>query len=502
MQVARASGASKFKDRYNPRVSATVRCSCGQAFWVSDAEVGTRVLCPTCGLEIVASGEEGSAPAREPVEEKVPVPERITCRLCEADGAVPVEMMRVVSFVVITSPKRWRETLCPGCARQRLLVETMITTFCGWWGLPFGPVFTPLAIALNLRSLARHSDLPGALGVFAGLLVASMPLITVALLVAWLPDEPSPATTADSVTDVIARQAEQAAKAGQVAEAAGWYEEVLLRQPDRPGLRLAAAAAFLKANRHRDVLRHLKPIDSDAAAKLLLAEALLALARPVDALALLPEDRVELRAPALARIGEFARAAKLEPAGPRSAAAITKARVSLPVPDWAGARRSATTAQAQVILWRALGCARSAERVAAGDDAAWLALDRGDLEEARRLATTSPWGAVAHSIADRIDGREGRVLMAPGDDEPHVRTIARAMTSPASAAVMILSMPKMTMEERWAAELVLALLERDSDRDASRRRLRTAGSTPNETPGRELAGRLLGEEFDDPYGRK
>ena len=483
-------------------MSATVRCSCGQAFWVSDAEVGTRVLCPTCGLEIVAAGEEGAAPVRERAEPKVTVPERIACRLCDADGAVPVEMMRVISFVVITSPKRWRETLCPSCARRRLLVETMITTFCGWWGLPFGLVFTPLAIALNLRSLSRHSDLRGPLGVFAGLLVASMPLVMVALLTSWLPDEPTTEATADAVTEVLARQAEQAAKAGEWPRAADWYAQVLLRQPDRPGLRLAASAAFLRANRGRDVLRALKPIDSDPTAKLLLAEALLQLARPVDALALLPEDRVELRAPALVRIGEFARAAKLEPDGPRSAAAITKARVSLPAPDWAGARRSATTAPAQVILCRALGCARSAERVAAGDDAAWLALDRGDFAEVRRLATASPWGAVARAIADRLEERRDPVSMAPGDDDPNVRAIARAMDDPLAAAVMIASIPKMTLEERWAAELILALLERDSDPAASRRRLLAAGGIPVETPGRELAGRLLGEEFDDPYARR
>ncbi len=477
----------------------TVKCPCGQGFVVDEDELGRPVTCPTCGRENTAADAERPVEVRPP-----PGPEIVACDLCGRGGAVPVDLMRVVSLLLISWPKRWRETLCPMCTRRRALFETMITTFLGWWGIPFGLMYTPMALLLNARTMARHSDLPGPFGVIATTLVAGMPVILLAIAAGWFPAEPVPdraETPPDPLAQILWSRASSEMAAGRMESAAGAFDELLRRKPDWPGAAAAAGKTYVRVGRNADAVRVLRA-SGDPAVRPLLAEALLALGRPEDALAELVDESVDVRAPALVRLGEFVRAARLEPAGPASSLAITHARVSLGAPDWAGAARAATTPEARVLLLRSLECFAAAERVARGDDAAWLALDRGDLAAVRRHATTSPRGAVARGIAAWLAGESAEGVVARGDGEPGMRLVARALTDP-KALILLTTAVSMTEEERWAADLVLAIAARDAGHEERfRALLRRAQQVAVETPGRVLAGWLLGASFEDRLGRR
>ena len=479
-------------------MSSTHKCACGQALWIGDEEAGGRVTCPTCGREAVV---QGTPPAKPPPAPGAPMSFSgpvIVCAVCARGGATEVVIARVVSCVM-TFDRRWKVMLCPGCARRALLAQTFVTAFFGWWG-PRGLVLTPAALATNTLSLAKSSDLPGPFGILAGLLVSSMPFVLAAALLGWLPspDGPKPEEPApkDPLAESVAEGLERAEKAGDWALAAMQADHLLRRQPARPGLRLAAGRVYLRAGRNHDAETVLRGA-GDVAAQPLLAEALWQLQRPDEALAELTDDRPEIRAPALVRLEQVDRAARIEPTGPRSVAAVTAANVALG--RWREAAQVATTPEAKSLIERALGCLVAAERVATGDDAAWLALDRGDLAAARRLATPSPWGAVAATIANRLLEIDEPAALRDGDDLPLVRLIVAALSSARSLLLAVASRTRMSAEERVAVELAAALAYRSGgDEPGKLRMLRRVARYPVGTPGRALAARLAGERFDDP----
>jgi tetratricopeptide (TPR) repeat protein len=479
-------------------MAATLKCGCGQSLWIGEDEPPGPVTCPTCGRQAVAEPPKPRAAPDAPVAFSGPV---IVCAACGRGGATEVVVARVVSLV-LTHDRRWKVMLCPGCARRALLAQTFITTFFGWWGLR-GLFLTPAALAINTLSLAKSSDLPGPFGVLAGLLVSSMPFVLAAALLGWLPSpdasKPDEPAKKDPLAELLAEGLERAEKAGDWALAATQSDHLLHRQPDRPGLKLAAGRVYLRAGRNRDAETVLRAA-GDPAARPLLAEALWQLQRPDEALAELADDRPEIRAPALVRLGQVGRAARIEPTGPRSILAVTAANVALG--RWREAAEIATTPEAKTLVERALGCLSAAERVATGDDAAWLALDRGDPWAARRLATSSPWGAVAASIADRLLGIEEPAALREGDDQPLVRLIVAAFASPRSLLCAVASSGRMSEEERVAVQLAAALAFRSGGDEAGvRRTLRRVARSPVGTPGRALAARLAGEPFDDPDAR-
>ncbi|MBN3787205.1 hypothetical protein [Burkholderia sp. Ac-20353] len=80
------------------------------------------------------------------------------CPICKReDGPVDVHAdHRVVSLIVVTNWTTRRHVCCRRCGRKKQAIALLTSAVCGWWGLPWGVVVTPIQIARNLLGLARR----------------------------------------------------------------------------------------------------------------------------------------------------------------------------------------------------------------------------------------------------------------------------------------------------------------------------------------------------------
>jgi hypothetical protein len=90
--------------------------------------------------------QDAPAPAAE-----VPL-EPIRCSLCAQVSAQPrlVVFKTVKSFVFATIRKPVAGVYCSDCARKQSLKASAITWLLGWWGFPWGPIYTVQVLVTNM----------------------------------------------------------------------------------------------------------------------------------------------------------------------------------------------------------------------------------------------------------------------------------------------------------------------------------------------------------------
>lgn len=83
---------------------------------------------------------------------------RQTCPQCGERGALLNATLTgtVMSFLVTTTYRKKVYVACPDCLDKASNKALLITCILGWWGIPWGFIYTPAAIALNLKHKARH----------------------------------------------------------------------------------------------------------------------------------------------------------------------------------------------------------------------------------------------------------------------------------------------------------------------------------------------------------
>ena len=64
---------------------------------------------------------------------------------------------RVWSVILVTSYKKELLIACPDCILASAKRAQAFTPLVGWWGIPWGPIRTIQAIAINFRTI-RHGD--------------------------------------------------------------------------------------------------------------------------------------------------------------------------------------------------------------------------------------------------------------------------------------------------------------------------------------------------------
>lgn len=84
--------------------------------------------------------------------EKTTTPEPIKCATCQKITAQPryVIFFEVKSFVFVTTRNATQGIFCSECADKAVLKPTLITWVLGWWGFPFGILYSLHAIWVNL----------------------------------------------------------------------------------------------------------------------------------------------------------------------------------------------------------------------------------------------------------------------------------------------------------------------------------------------------------------
>lgn len=81
------------------------------------------------------------------------------CPKCGGSGPVDVHVHhRVMSALVITSWRSTPQISCRSCGTKAQLIDTGVSLLLGWWGFPWGLIFTPVQIVRNITGMLRGPD--------------------------------------------------------------------------------------------------------------------------------------------------------------------------------------------------------------------------------------------------------------------------------------------------------------------------------------------------------
>lgn len=86
--------------------------------------------------------------------------EPITCSCCRKVTAQPryVIFYQVTSFIIITIRRPIQGIFCYSCAERKVIQATVITWLIGWWGLPWGVLYSLTTIFHNLFGGSKPND--------------------------------------------------------------------------------------------------------------------------------------------------------------------------------------------------------------------------------------------------------------------------------------------------------------------------------------------------------
>ncbi len=87
--------------------------------------------------------------------------EPIKCFSCEKATAQPryIIFYEVKSFIFTTTRNITQGIFCADCAQKKVMKPTLITWILGWWGFPFGIIYTIQALAINLVGGKKPKDI-------------------------------------------------------------------------------------------------------------------------------------------------------------------------------------------------------------------------------------------------------------------------------------------------------------------------------------------------------
>ncbi len=82
------------------------------------------------------------------------------CPKCGGPGPVDVQTSHTIwSALITTSWKSNPEICCRSCGTKKRLGALVSSFLLGWWGFPWGIIFTPIQIAKNVIGLVSRRDM-------------------------------------------------------------------------------------------------------------------------------------------------------------------------------------------------------------------------------------------------------------------------------------------------------------------------------------------------------
>jgi hypothetical protein len=129
--------------------------ACGQVIAFGAKEVGGRKTCnEKCAAAFVVAIAAQQIP-ESVVLERAHAIRTGPCPKCGSVGqSIDIQIAhRCISLLVMT--RRSTHTLlgCQSCGNKLRLRESFISAVCGWWGFPWGLLFTPLQIGRNISAM-------------------------------------------------------------------------------------------------------------------------------------------------------------------------------------------------------------------------------------------------------------------------------------------------------------------------------------------------------------
>jgi DnaJ-domain-containing protein 1 len=117
----------------------------------------TRACYDASGIEIPQNEAQRVQTSREEFIEPL---EPLVCSMCQEVTAQPryVIFYNVKSFLVVTIRTPVQGIFCRSCADEKAFRSTVITWLLGWWGFPWGLVYSTHAIINNLLGGSKPKD--------------------------------------------------------------------------------------------------------------------------------------------------------------------------------------------------------------------------------------------------------------------------------------------------------------------------------------------------------
>lgn len=140
---------------------------------------------PEARAEYDTLGVEMPTAHQGPSEREVP-PEPIVCSSCGNVTAQPryVIFYEVKSFIFVTTRTPIQGVFCSACAERKALHATVITWVLGWWGFPWGFIYSPHAIFVNLLGGQRPHNVNARLAAFQAWVFAALGKLDMARAIA------------------------------------------------------------------------------------------------------------------------------------------------------------------------------------------------------------------------------------------------------------------------------------------------------------------------------
>lgn len=165
--------------------------TCGKNIFWNQKNVGGYTFCSDVCVNNSQTLKLASTLTPEEVNAEVRKVHQGPCPKCGGPGPVDLHTShRVISVVYVSSWGSYPQLSCRSCGRKAQIKNLLISFFAGWWGFPWGIIFTPVQVVRNL------------VGIFGG----------------PKPEQPSPDLESAVRTTIVNRKlAQQAAGAQPIA---------------------------------------------------------------------------------------------------------------------------------------------------------------------------------------------------------------------------------------------------------------------------------------------
>lgn len=81
------------------------------------------------------------------------------CPKCGGPGPVDVHMAHWVwSALYVTSRSSSGQVSCRPCGKKKQILASVVSFVFGWWGVPFGLIYTPVQIGRNINGILHPPD--------------------------------------------------------------------------------------------------------------------------------------------------------------------------------------------------------------------------------------------------------------------------------------------------------------------------------------------------------
>ena len=140
--------------------------NCGQGILFGGVKQGTMRFCNDQCYNAASHLHVGNEVPEDVLEAAVTAFHQGDCPYCGGPGPVDFHYSYcVMSFLIITRFQTVPKVSCSSCGTKAKLSNFFTTLFLGWWGFPFGLIFTPIYLCRNLFGMifSQSTDTPSEL---------------------------------------------------------------------------------------------------------------------------------------------------------------------------------------------------------------------------------------------------------------------------------------------------------------------------------------------------